>query len=85
MFSLFSVSLVQINLSLELFENRIFVRGPSDLHLEFSVRKPNCSNCDTFENRGLTVYRFDIVFLFCPLLSNLFSMYADLGKNIMID
>ena len=54
-FSLFSVSLVQVNLSLKLFENRIFVRGPSDFHLEFSVRKPNCSNCKTFENRGLTV------------------------------
>ena len=47
--------LVQVNLSLELFENRIFVRGPSDFRLEFSVRKPNCSNCETFENRGLTV------------------------------
>ena len=47
--------LVQVNLSLELFENRIFVRGPSDFHLEFFIRKPNCSNCETFENRGLTV------------------------------
>ena len=46
---------VQVNLSLELFENRIFVRGPSDFHLKFSVRKPNCSNSETFENRGLTV------------------------------
>ena len=34
----------------------IFVRGPSRFHLEFSVRKPNCSNSGTFENRGLTVY-----------------------------
>ena len=49
--------LVQVNLSLELFENRIFVRGPIDFRLEFSVRKPNCSNCETFENRGLTVIR----------------------------
>ena len=55
MLSLFSVSLVQANLSLELFENRIFVRGQSDFHLEFSVRKPNCSNCETLQNRGLTV------------------------------
>ena len=38
---------------LELFENRIFVRGPSHFHLAFSVRKPNCSNSETFENRGL--------------------------------
>ena len=30
----FSVSLVQVNLSLELFENRIFVRGPSDFPFE---------------------------------------------------
>ena len=51
-------------------------------HLEFSVRKPNCSNCETFEKP-----RFDYIsfltspFLFCPLLSNLFSMYADLGKK----
>ena len=55
MFLLFSVSLVQVNLSLELFENRIFVRGRNDFHLKFFVRKPNCSNCETFENRGLTV------------------------------
>ena len=48
-------SLVQVNLSFELFENRIFVRGPSHFHLKFSVRKPNCSNSETFENRGLTV------------------------------
>ena len=47
--------LVQVNLSLELFKNRIFVRGPSDFHLEFSVRKPKCSNGETFQNRGLTV------------------------------
>ena len=39
-FSLFSVSLVQVNLSLEFFEIRIFVRGPSDFHVEFSVGKP---------------------------------------------
>ena len=32
-----------------------FVRGPSHFHLEFSVRKPNRSNSETFENRGLTV------------------------------
>ena len=54
-FLLFSVSLVQVNLSFELFENRIFVRGPSHFHLKFSVRKPNCSNSETFENQGLTV------------------------------
>ena len=56
-FLLFSISLVQVNLSLKLFENRIFVRGPSHFHLKFSVRKPNCSNSETFENRGLTVLR----------------------------
>ena len=57
----FSVSLVQVNLSLELFENRIFVRRPSDFHLEFSVRKPNCSNCETFKNRGMTVPIKDVI------------------------
>ena len=54
-FLIFSVSLVQVNFSLELFKNRIFVRGPNGFHLEFFVRKPNCSNSETFENRGLTV------------------------------
>ena len=54
-FLLFSVSLVQVNLSFELFENRIFARGPSHFHLKFSVRKPNCSNSEMFENRGSTV------------------------------
>ena len=56
-FLLLSVSLVQVNLSLELVKNRIFVRGPNDFHLEFFVRKPNCSNSETFENRGLTVFQ----------------------------
>ena len=31
------------------------MRGPSHFHLKFSVRKPNCSNSETFENRGLSV------------------------------
>ena len=39
----------------ELFEIRIVVRGPNHFHLEFSLRKPNCSNFETFENRGLTL------------------------------
>ena len=55
MFLLSSISLVQVNLALELFENRIFVREPNGYYLEFFVRKPNCSNSETFENRGLTV------------------------------
>ena len=42
----------------ELFENRIFVGGPGHFHLKFSVCKPNCSNSETFENRGLTVQSF---------------------------
>ena len=54
-FLLSSVSLVQVNLFLKLFENRIFVGGPNEFYLEFFVRKPNCSNSETFENRGLTV------------------------------
>ena len=45
------------SISFELFENRIFVRGPSHFHFKFSVQKPNCSNSETFENRGLTVFR----------------------------
>ena len=51
---IFSVSLVTLNLSLELLENQIFALVPSHFHLEFSVRKPNCLNYETFENRGLT-------------------------------
>ena len=35
------------------------MRGPSHFHLKFSVRKPNCSNSETFENRGLTAVIFN--------------------------
>ena len=56
MFLLFSVSSVLVNLSFELFENRIFVRGPSHFHLKFSVRKPNCSN-----SRDVRKPRFDCI------------------------
>ena len=54
-FLLSSISLVQVSLALELFENRIFVREPNGYYLEFFVRKPNCSNSETFENQGLTI------------------------------
>ena len=37
-------------------EPNFCARTESLIHLKFSVRKPNCSNSETFENRGLTVY-----------------------------
>ena len=38
-----------------LFGNRNFVREPNRFYLQIFVQKPNCSNSETFENRGLTV------------------------------
>ena len=35
-------------------ESKYFLK-PSHFHLEMSVRKPNCSNSETFANRGLSV------------------------------
>ena len=44
-----------VSLSFFLFFFVRVVREPSHFHLKFSVRKPNYSNFQTFENRGLTV------------------------------
>ena len=40
---------------------------------------------NSFHVHVFNVYLFATVSFFCPLLSNLFTMYADLGNNKTID
>ena len=65
----------------ELFENRNFFRKRSHFHVEISVRKPNCSNFETFENRGLTV--LDRIVKLIVFLDLMYKFEISVGNDLV--